>query len=56
MLHPPGPFRSVAHSLKFLNDPISMVALDFDSSVLHCAARAKPGLQLGGKLGEALFV
>lgn len=50
------PFRSVSYALKFLNNPVSMVSLDFDPSVFDRAARAKPGLQLGRKLGETVLV
>jgi len=51
-----GPFHSIAHSFKFRNDSIPLVALDFDSSILNCSASAKPGFQLGGKLGKSIFI
>ena len=52
----PGPFCSVAHAFKFGDNSVSMIALDFNPSVFDSAARAKLGLQLGGKFGEALLI
>ena len=52
----PNPLRPITQPLKLLNNPIPMVALDFDAPVLDRAARAEPILQLGGKLGEAVLV
>ncbi|MEN6406698.1 MAG: hypothetical protein ABFC77_09515 [Thermoguttaceae bacterium] len=53
---PTGFLRSVAHFFKLSDDPIPMIALDFDPSVFDGSARAKSGLQLGGKLDKALLV
>src|SRR5271157_6005700 len=52
----PSPFHLVAQSLKFLNDPIPMVALNFDSPFLDSPASAKPLLQLCGKLSETIAI
>jgi hypothetical protein len=51
-----GSFRTVAHSLKLGDNSISMIALDFDTSVLDRSSGAKPGFQLGRKLGKAVLV
>jgi hypothetical protein len=53
---PPSTIGSVAHRLKFGDDPISMVALDFNVSIPDRATGAKPGFQFRGKLGEAVLV
>jgi hypothetical protein len=55
-LSTPGPFHLVAHSLKFRNDPIPMIALDLDPSLLNRSPGAKPCFQLGGKFCAAVLV
>ena len=51
-----GPFHSIAHALKFCNDPIPMVALNFDPAILDRSTRAKPCFQLGGKLRDTVLI
>ena len=53
---PSGLLHSIAYALKFFDDSISMVALDFDLSVLDRPASAKPVFQLGCKLGKTAFI
>jgi hypothetical protein len=52
----PASFHSVAQALKLLNDPISLVALNLNPSILDRSPGAKPGLQFGGKLCDAILV
>ena len=52
----PGPFHSITHALKFRNDPIPLIALNLNPSILDRSASAKPLLQLGGKFREAVLV
>ena len=50
-----GPFHSVAQAFEFLDDPISMVALDFNASLLDRSTGAQPPFQPGGKLRTGRF-
>lgn len=53
---PPSTLGSVAHTLKLRDDSLPVITLDLDPPLLDRSAGAKPGLQLGGKLREAILV